>query len=90
METTYFLYDKHIFRNYNHDFLEEENILHQTNLIQALGRSTINRSLDQVVIGRKKVFNGAQYIYDYCQENLTLNEIGSKRSYYLERTGTVT
>ena len=53
METTYFLYDKHIFRNYNHDFLEEENILHQTNLIsvcytfgwgwtqnQALGRST--------------------------------------------------
>ena len=33
METTYFLYDKHIFRNYNHDFLEEENILHQTNLI---------------------------------------------------------
>ena len=50
----------------------------------------LNRSLDQVVIGRKKVFNGAQDIYDYCQENLTLNEIGSKRSYYLVGTGAVT
>ena len=33
METTYFQYEKHTFRNYNHDFLEEENSLHQTNLI---------------------------------------------------------
>ena len=55
METMYFLYDKHIFRTYNHDFLEEENIFHQTYLIsvcytfgwgstqnQALGRSSLS------------------------------------------------
>ena len=31
METTYFQYEKQIFRNYNHDFRKEEIIWHKTN-----------------------------------------------------------
>ena len=31
METTYFQHEKQFFRNYNHDFLKEEIILHKTN-----------------------------------------------------------